>query len=111
MFGAAELRDLLRGAEQVVLPVGQFLLDPNSLQTLTNSFDFAKSKSSSGSTGVPPNLAPEILFSHLRLLLSVFFHFFDRSKNHQKSDLFQTLPKSQKLILWVPKARFWSHFG
>lgn len=27
MFGAAELRDLLRGAEQVVLPVGQFLLE------------------------------------------------------------------------------------
>ena len=32
------------------------------------------------------------------------------SKIHQKSDLYQTPPKSQKSDPWVPKARFWSHY-
>ena len=40
-----------------------------------------------------------------------FVHLFERSKNHQKSDLYQTLPKSQKSDPWMPKARFWTHFG
>ena len=39
------------------------------------------------------------------------FNFWGRSKSHQKSDLYQTLPKSQNSNPWVPKARFWNHFG
>ena len=87
---------------------------PNSLRTLTIFFDFANSKSSSGSsTGVPPTLSAESPFSYLRLNFPYIFHFWGRSTNHQKSDLYQILPKAQKSVPWVlePKARFWIHFG
>ena len=48
---------------------------PDSLQTLPNSFDFADSKSSSGTPPLPPTLAAESLFSHIRLVYSDFFNF------------------------------------
>ena len=81
------------------------------LQTLTILVDFADSKASPGTPPLPPTPPGKILFSHLRLIFPDSFHFFCRSKIHQKSDLYQTLPKPQKSDPWTPKARFWSHFG
>ena len=72
---------------------------PNSLQTLTNSFDFANSKSSSGSTGVPPTLAPEILFSHLRLLFSFLFFKLAAQKFIKNQT---SINSSQNLKNWSP---------
>ena len=81
------------------------------LQTLTILVDFATSKASPGTPPLPPTPPGKILFSYFRLIFPYFFHFFCRSKIHQKSDLYQTLPKPQKSDPCVPKARFWSHFG
>jgi hypothetical protein len=73
--------------------------------------EFSDSKSLYG-----PNLRrrPRPLFASISdpgVIFSNLFHFFVRSENHQKSDLYQTLPKSQKSDPWVPKARFWIYFG
>jgi hypothetical protein len=76
-----------------------------------DSYIFADSKASPGTPPLPPTLPAEILFSQLRLIFPDCFHFFGPPKIHQKSDLYQTLPKPQKSDPWTPKARFWSHVG
>ena len=69
---------------------------PDAFANSDRSYRFADSKSSSGTPPLPPTLSAESLFSHLRLIFPDLFHFWGRSKIHQKSDLYQTLPKPQK---------------
>ena len=48
---------------------------PDSLQTLTNSSDFANSKKSSGNTGVPPTLPSESFFHASASFFQLFLIF------------------------------------
>ena len=59
----------------------------------------------------PPLPNPiSMFFSRHCLDVSDFGPNFCCSKIHQKSDLYQTLPKSHKSDPWVSKARGWNHF-
>ena len=67
------------------------------LQTLTSSYRFADSKSYLGTPPLPPTLAAENLFPHIRLICSDFFHFFSRSKKSLKIGFLSNPPKISKI--------------
>ena len=72
---------------------------PNAFADSIDSYRFTDSKASPGTPPLPPTLAPEILFSHIRLIFPFFpfFHFFLPIKNSSKIGPLSNLPKTSKI--------------
>ena len=93
------------------------------LKPLPGSCKSQKSSDSKASPGQPSAADPslknraDVLLSRLRLIFSDLFHFFARSKNHQKSGLYQTpqnlknrTPGCPTLDFGAIMDDFWHHF-